>query len=172
MEAGVSERKPLYQSPGQPGRRGFEDLECYNLALHVVVGIREMVKRLPPEEKFDLATQVRRSSKSVTANIAEGYGRYHYLDSLYKYSIERGELNETLSHVINANVLGYIDQAMFDSLYTLIRETEQTLNGYMAYVQRQRAGSKEYGDKAIREDVVEYLVNDEEKVSDTGNENE
>jgi four helix bundle protein len=168
----VTERKPLYQSPGQPGRRGFEDLECYKLALRVVVGIQEMVRRLPPEEKFDLAAQIRRSSKSVTANIAEGYGRYHYLDSLYKYSIARGELNETLSHVINANVLGYIDQAMFASLYALIRETEQTLNGYMAYVQRQRAGSKEYGDKAIREDIVEYLANDEDKTSATGNENE
>lgn len=166
----MTERKPLYKSPGQPGRRGFEDLECYKLALHVVTDIQEMVKRLPPEEKFDLTAQIRRSSKSVTANIAEGYGRYHYLDSLYKYSIARGELNETLSHIINANVLGYIDHAMFESLYSLIRETEQTLNGYMAYVQRQRAGSKEYGDKAIREDVVAYFLNDEDKASDTSNE--
>ena len=45
-------------------------------------------------------------------------------------------------------------------------------NGYMAYVQRQRAGSKEYGDKTIREDTVEYLVNDEDKAFDTGNEND
>ena len=110
------ERKSLYQSPGQPGRRGFEDLECYKLALHVIVGVQDLIKSLPPEEKFDLAVQIRRSSKSVAANIAEGYGRYHYLDSLYKYSIARGELNETLSHVINAKVLGYIDQTMFEPL--------------------------------------------------------
>ena len=153
----MSERKSLYQSPGQPGRRGFEDLECYKLALHVIVGVQDLIKSLPPEEKFDLAVQIRRSSKSVAANIAEGYGRYHYLDSLYKYSIARGELNETLSHVINAKVLGYIDQTIFDPLYLLIRETEQTLNGYMAYVQRQRAGAKEYGDKALHEDTVEYF---------------
>jgi four helix bundle protein len=153
----LSERKSLYQSPGQPGRRGFEDLECYKLALHVIVGVQDLIKSLPPEEKFDLAVQIRRSSKSVAANIAEGYGRYHYLDSLYKYSIARGELNETLSHVINAKVLGYIDQTMFEPLYLLIRETEQTLNGYMAYVQRQRAGAKEYGDKALHEDTVEYF---------------
>ena len=127
-----------------------------------MVGVKELIKTLPPEEKYDLAVQIRRSSKSVTANIAEGYGRYPYLDSLYKYSIARGELNETLSHVINANALGYIEQTMFESLYLLIRETEQTLNGYMAYVQRQRAGSKEYGDKVIREDVSDYTVNDED----------
>jgi four helix bundle protein len=158
----LSERKSLYQSPGQPGSRGFEDLECYKLALHVIVGVQHLIKSLPPEEKYDLAVQIRRSSKSVAANIAEGYGRYHYLDRLYKYSIARGELNETLSHVINAKVLGYIDQKLFEPLYLLIRETEQTLNGYMAYVQRQRAGAKEYGDKALHEDTVEYFVNGED----------
>ena len=152
----MTERKPLYESPGQPGKRGFEDLECYKLALNVIVDVYKMVSMLPPEEKFDLSAQVRRSSKSATANIAEGYGRYHYLDSLYKYSIARGELNETLSHVINARILDYIDQSRFESLYSLIRETEQTLNGYMFYVRRQRAGSKEYGDKKISEDQPLY----------------
>jgi len=58
---GVAERKPLYQSPGQPGRRGFEDLECYKLALYVIAGVYKMVKSLPPQEKFDLVVQVRRS---------------------------------------------------------------------------------------------------------------
>ena len=152
----MTERKPLYESPGRPGKCGFEDLECYKLALTVIVATYKMVAMLPPEEKFDLAVQVRRSSKSVTANIAERYGRYHYLDSLYKYSIARGELNETLSHVINARILDYIDQSRFESLYSLIRETEQTLNGYMSYVRRQRAGSQEYGDKKLNEDQPIY----------------
>ncbi|KAF0106706.1 MAG: hypothetical protein FD146_2298 [Anaerolineaceae bacterium] len=152
----MSERKVLYQSPGVPGKRGFEDLECYKLALEVVAEVHKMVKSLPPEEKYDLAAQIRRSSKSVTANIAEGYGRFHYLDSLHKYSIARGELNETLSHVINAKVLEYIDQKKFELLYKLIRETEQTLNGYMAYVRRLRTGSQEFGDKSIHEDQADY----------------
>ena len=64
-----------------------------------------------------------------------------------------------------AKVLGYIDQSRFESLYSLIRETEQTLNGYMAYVQRQQAGSKEYGDKAIRYDIAEYTLSDEDESS-------
>jgi len=152
----MSERKPLYQS------------ECYKLALHIIVSVQGLIKTLHPEEKYDLTAQIRRSSESVTANIAEGYGRYHYLDSLYKYSIARAELNETLSHVINARVLGYIEQPMFDSVYLLIRETEQTLNGYMASVQRQRMGSKEFGDKTIREDAADYLVKNDVEIN-TGN---
>jgi len=67
-------------------------------------------KTLPPDEKFDLYPQIRRSSKGVIGNIGEAYGRYHSLDSLHYYSIARGELNETLARLIDAKVLNYIDQ--------------------------------------------------------------
>jgi four helix bundle protein len=80
----------LYQSPGEKGKRGFEDLECYQLALEVMAKIHAFSKTLPPEEKYDLYAQIRRSSKGVTGNIGEAYGRYHYLDSLRFYSIARG----------------------------------------------------------------------------------
>jgi four helix bundle protein len=152
----VNEKKQLYQSLGEPGKRGFEDLECYKLALEVMAKIHEFSKRLPLDEKFDLYSQIRRSSKGVTANIGEAYGRYHYLDSLHYYSIARGELNETLAHLINAQVLHYIDQPEFESLYKLIRQAEQALNGFMAYIRRQRAGSKEFSDKTIHEENADY----------------
>lgn len=154
----MSEKRALYLSPGEKGKSGFEDLEFYQLALEVMANVHEFAKSLPPEEKFDMFSQIRRSSKSVTANIAEGYGRYHYLDSLRAYSIARGELNETLAHLINARVLNYIEQKAFDELYQLIRKTEQLLNGYMAYVRRQRAGSQEFGEKAVREVGEDYDV--------------
>jgi four helix bundle protein len=162
----VTERKPLYVSPGQPGKRGFEDLECYRLALEVMSEIHAFSKTLPSDEKFDLYAQIRRSSKGVTANIGEAYGRYHYLDSLHYYSIARGELSETLAHLINAQVLHYIDQLKFESLYQLIRQSEQALNGFMAYIRRQRAGSQEYGDKKIHEDRAEYNVPLDEKLNE------
>jgi four helix bundle protein len=154
----MSEKKPIYQSPGEKGKRGFEDLECYQLALEVMARVHTFSKTLPPDEKYDLYAQIRRSSKNVTGNIAEAYGRYHYLDSLHYYSIARGELNETLSRLIEARVLEYINQSDFETLYKLIRQTEQTLNGYMAYIRRQRAGWQEYGDKKIREHQADYEI--------------
>lgn len=154
----MSEKQPLYLSPGEPGKRGFEDLECYKLALEVMTKIHNLSKKLPRDERFDLYVQIRRSSKAVTANIGEAYGRYHYLDSLHYYSIARGELNETLAHLINAQVLHYVEQAEFESLYQLIRQSEQALNGFMAHVRRQRAGSKEFGDKTIHEENADYEV--------------
>ena len=154
----MTERKPLYELPGEKGKRGFEDLECYQLALEVMAKIHAFSKTLPSDEKFDLYAQIRRSAKGVTGNIGEGYGRYHYLDSLRFYSIARGELNETLARLIDAKVLGYIEQPEFEALYKLIRQTEQTLNGYMNFVRRQRAGSQEFGDKAVHEDKADYII--------------
>lgn len=152
----MSEKTPLYRSPGAKGKRGFEDLECYQLALEVMAKIHAFSRTLPAEEKYDLYAQIRRATKGVTANIAEAYGRYHYLDSLHYYSIVRGELNETLAHLINARFLEYIDQPDFDSLHKLIRQAEQALNGFMAYVRRQRAGSQDYRDKRIGEGQSDY----------------
>ena len=162
----MSEKKPLYDSPGEKGKRGFEDLKCYQLALEVIAKIHAFSKTLPPDEKFDLYAQIRRASKGVTGNIAEAYGRYHYLDSLHYYSIARGELNETLARLIDAHVLEYIDQSDFESLYKLICQTEQALNGFMSYIRRQRAGAQDYGDKRIGEGQMDYDVPSVEDESD------
>jgi len=162
----VSEKKPLYDSPGEKGKRGFEDLECYQLSLEVMAKIHAFSKTLPSDEKFDLYAQIRRASKGVTGNIAEAYGRYHYLDSLHYYSIARGELNETLARLIDAHVLEYIDQSDFESLYKLIRQTEQALNGFMSYIRQQRAGAQDYGDKRIGEGQMDYDVPSVEDESD------
>jgi len=154
----VSDKEPLYESPGEKGKRGFEDLEGHKPSLEVMAKIHTFSKTLLPDEKYDLYAQIRRSSKGVTGNIGEAYGRYHYLDSLHYYSIARGELNETLAHLIDARVLKYIDQPEFENLYKLIRQAEQALNGFIAYVRRQRAGSQEYGDKEIHEDQADYDI--------------
>ncbi len=161
----MREKRLLYDSPGEKGKRGFEDLECYQLALEVMVKIHAFSKTLPSDEKYDLYAQIRRSSKGVTGNIAEAYGRYHYLDSLHYYSIARGELNDTLAPLINAHVLKYISQPDFESLYKLIRETEQTLNGFI-YVRRQRAGAQEFGNKRVGESPADFDVTLFEEESD------
>ncbi len=62
--------------------RGFEDLECYQLAMKLLQEGYHVASCLPPEEKYNLADQLRRAVTSAVLNIAEGYGRYHYLDSL------------------------------------------------------------------------------------------
>ena len=68
---------------------------------------------------------------------------------------------ETLAGLIDAWVLGYIPQPEFDSLYNLVRQAENSLNGYMAYIRRQRAGSQEFGEKKVHENHSIYGVRPE-----------
>nr|HID12978.1 four helix bundle protein [Anaerolineae bacterium] len=134
---------------GEKVKRGFEDLRAWQLARQLMIECHRLADALPFKERYDLAPQIRRSSKSVMANIAEGYGRYHYLDSLRFYYIARGSLDETINHIITARDLAYIDDARFRELYDLGREAERTLNGYINYVRKLKTGSETYGDKYI-----------------------
>ncbi len=70
---------------GETVGKGFEDLKAWQLARRLMIECHKVADSLPAKERYDLALQMRRSSKSVMANIAEGYGRYHYLDSLRFY---------------------------------------------------------------------------------------
>lgn len=151
-----------YPMLGEKGKRGFEDLDCYWLTLDVMVNAHQVAETLPAQEKYDLTQQMRRASKSVSANIAEGYGRYHYLDTLRFYSMARGSLNETLNHFITASLLGYIAQEYLDQLSDLVRQTEKALNGLMNYVRRQRRGNDLFGDRKVSEESISYELEVEE----------
>ncbi len=65
------------------------------------------------EEKWGLSQQIRRSAQSIPANIAEGYGRYYYQETIRFCYIARGSLEETLSHLVLAHELGYIPDRLF-----------------------------------------------------------
>src|SRR5213082_3887566 len=75
-------------------RATFEDLEVYQVAREFRKAMYRIAKRLPDIEKFGLVSQVRRAAVSLTNNIAEGHGRYHYLDQI-KFTLQsRGSLEE------------------------------------------------------------------------------
>jgi len=89
---------------------GFETLEVWKEARIFRIMIIDLCKRLPPEEKYRLIDQLKRSSRSVTANIAEGYGRFHYLDNIKFCRDSRGSLNETFDHLTVAFDEEYINE--------------------------------------------------------------
>jgi four helix bundle protein len=138
-------------------QRGFEDLECYQLALQVLREAYRTIQKLPPEEKYNLGLQMRKASVSVASNIAEGYGRYHYLDCLRFYYIARGSLDETLSGFITCDLLGYTVGEL-PAQRQLCHSALRSLNGYIRYVRTQQQGRQEYGDRAIREAGLEYHI--------------
>lgn len=136
---------------------GFEDLECYQLAMQVMREAYGVAERLPAKEKYNLADQIRRASVSVTLNISEGYGRYHYLESLRFYYIARGSLNETLSAFIACDELQYTKNEIQEQR-ELCHSALRSLNGFIRYIRGQQRGSKEYGDKAAKDITISYDI--------------
>jgi len=140
------------------GQRGFEDLECYQLALTMLKQAYGLAAQLPANERYNLADQMRRSATSVTLNIAEGYGRYHYLDSLRFFYTARGSLMETLSAFVSCETVGYLEPDKLAALRQLAHSALRSLNGYIRYLRKQQQGSKEYGHRAIQEERVVYIA--------------
>jgi len=139
--------------------RGFEDLECYKLAMYVFREAYRVASLLPVEEKYNLTDQIRRAATSIILNIAEGYGRYHYLDSLRFYYIARGSMMETLSALIACNDLHYIENET-SAQRELCHSALRALNGYIRYVRGQQQGKQEYGERSIKEDAATYSLSD------------
>lgn len=89
--------------------RGFESLDFYRDSLKLLKAAYRLAGSLPDCERYNLTDQLRRAAVSIGLNIAEGYGRYHYLDRLRFLYMARGSLNETLSCFVIAEQLGYCD---------------------------------------------------------------
>ena len=116
----------------------FEDLKCWQLVYKLKNVIKnEVLPLLPNSEKFELKSQLIRAARSGTANIAEGWGRYHYLDSNKFYYNARGSVSEILDHLIEARDEGYIQEKEYHSIRTLVIETLKVLNGFIFYLKRE-----------------------------------
>lgn len=97
--------------------KSLETLETWKKAKEFALRVyREGLPLLPSEEKWNLNQQLRRSSNSVPANIAEGYGRFYYQENVRFCYNARGSLEETLSHIVMCYELKYIPLSLFDSL--------------------------------------------------------
>jgi four helix bundle protein len=139
--------------------RGFEDLECYQLAIKVFREGYKVASLLPVEEKYNLADQLRHASTSIVLNIAEGYGRYHYLDSLRFYYIARGSVMEVLSALIACDDRKYTNGDLSQQR-ELCHSTLRSLNGYIRYVRAKQQGKLEYVEHSVKEEEASYTLSD------------
>jgi len=114
----------------------FEELTCYQEARALRKDISIFCKTLLGEERFRLKDQMIRASRSVTANIAEGYGRHHHQENIQFCRQARGSLTELLDHINTASDEEYIDQKPYHALRVRLEHTWKVLNGYIAYLNR------------------------------------
>jgi four helix bundle protein len=97
--------------------RSYEDIEAFKQAMALVRPVHVFALQLPEYERFDLASQIRRASKSVPANIAEGYGKRRSARH-FKVYLENalGSTNEMIVHLQVAQTLAYGTAAVTDDL--------------------------------------------------------
>lgn len=107
----------------------FTQLIAWQKNHKVVLRIYKVTKDFPKEELFGLISQIRRASASVTANIAEGYGRYHQKDRIKFYLNARGSNTELQNHLILAHDLKYIPDEIFNELKADIFEGYKIICG-------------------------------------------
>ncbi len=123
-----------------PPIESFEDLECWKQCrvLRLFVA-KEVVPNLPKEERYRLGDQILRAARSTTANIAEGYGRFHYLDNAKFCSNARGSCHEVLDHLITATDEELISEEMLCRGRDLTGTAVRLISGYMNYLKRAQA---------------------------------
>ncbi|MEY2540128.1 MAG: hypothetical protein QOG67_3868 [Verrucomicrobiota bacterium] len=110
----------------------FEDLEVYQVAREFRKAMYRVAKRLPDIEKFGWAGQIRRAALSVTNNIAEGHGRYHYLDQI-KFTLQsRGSLEELIDDLNVCHDEQHLEEIA--SLKELGWRVRQLIDGYIRYL--------------------------------------
>ena len=71
----------------------FEDLEVWKECRRFRIEVSKLVKTFPPEEKYRMVDQLIRASRSVTANIAEGHGRFHYQENIRRLCEHKGKIS-------------------------------------------------------------------------------
>lgn len=119
--------------------RDFTTLIAWQKAREVKLFFyKNIIPRLPKEEKYSLDIQIRKASVSSTANIAEGYGRYYYQEGIQFYRISIGSLYELKDHLISCFDLGYIDQDTVYKGQNLIETAKITLNVYINYIKHKK----------------------------------
>jgi four helix bundle protein len=88
--------------------RSYRDIEAFQRAMALLAPLHALIRRLPREERWELASQLRRASKSVVANIAEGYARRRSANHFRTYlETALGSANEVIVHLEIAVAVGY-----------------------------------------------------------------
>ena len=120
------------------GYRSFEELEVYKAAREFRIKIYRLIKKLPAEEKFSLDGQMRRASLSLTNNIGEGHGRYHFQENIQFCRISRGSLMELIDDLNVCIDEEYFPQDYLEKLKEEGYRINKMLNGYIGYLKRRR----------------------------------
>ena len=150
---------------------GLEKLDVWCKARDFAVRVnKKVLPLLPLEEKWSLNQQVRRSSQSIPANIAEGHGLFYFQDNVRFCYIARGSLEETLSHIVYAYKVDYVSELIYKSFAVDGEILNRLMNGYIGFLKKSKQGANEPGaNYTVRDLTVDYMVEDNSSSSSDSN---
>jgi len=141
-------------TPGGSEFRTFEDLEVYKAAREFRKKMYGVARRLPDFEKFGLASQIRRAAVSLTNNMAEGHGRYHFADQVRFFLGSRGSLQESVDDINVCNDEKYLEGDEITELKGEAWRVLGLINGYLRYLRDRKANDR----SAVREGSDDELA--------------
>ncbi len=109
----------------------FQDLDVWRTGRDIRRRLYLIANRLPNLERYNLASQIRRAAVSLTANIAEGYGRFHFKENIQCCPISRGSAYELADHLITCQDESYLTKEEVESLHEELFTFLRLLNGYI-----------------------------------------
>ncbi len=112
----------------------FTEMPVWQKAHQLSIEIFNLTSTLPRSEDYGLTSQIRRSSNSISGNIAEGFGRSTKKDKANFYIIARGSSYETQNHLLYGRKVGYFDELITEKLFSeysdLIYELNKIINAF------------------------------------------
>jgi four helix bundle protein len=114
-----------------------EDLKVYQKLCQLHLEVCDLASNWPKEEKYELASQVRRSSNSAPANLAEKHSDRHIRNKIEGVNRARGEALETIHHLYIAKLKSYIDNEIYNSFRNRYLECVRMLDGLEKTLEQQ-----------------------------------
>lgn len=106
----------------------FKDMEIWRLAMQIAEMIFISTDHLPKKEDYGFTSQIRRSALSISANIAEAFGRHHVLDKINFYYMARGSITETQSHLEYGYRVKYFDKKFLSEMDEKLEKLHKDIN--------------------------------------------
>jgi four helix bundle protein len=133
----------VHADDGKRGFQTFEDLQVYKGAREFRKAMYTVNRRLPDFEKYELGSQIRRASVSLTNNMAEGHGRFHYLDQIRFFLHSRGSLEELVDDLNICLDENYLSSDEVAKLKEQARVVLILINGYLRYLRSRSSSVRE-----------------------------
>lgn len=108
--------------------KSFKDMPIWKTAMEIAEKIFKLTDNLPRKEDYGFTSQIRRAGLSISANIAEAFGRHHILNKINFYYTARGSLTETQSHLEYGKRVGYIKPESANELDKILNNLHNDIN--------------------------------------------